>query len=189
MGHAYLRIGASARTQRLSRRALVRAGALCALLLSAPALAAGSQQVGSSTGLPLPRYVSLKADRVNLRQGPSKDHPIEWVFERAGLPVEVTEEFDTWRKIRDSEGTVGWVLESLLSGRRTALVKPWDKGAVLPIYANPDAHSRIVANLQSRVIGNVRSCNGAWCEIFGRGFEGWIQQTNLWGVYPNEKIN
>jgi len=76
------------------------------------------------TGLPVPRYVSLKTDRVNLREGPSKDHRTAWVFQRAGLPVEIIAEYETWRRIRDSEGTEGWVLHSLLSGRRTALVMP-----------------------------------------------------------------
>ncbi len=93
-------------------------------------------QVGSSTGLPLPRYVSLKSDKVNLREGPSKDHRTTWVFERAGLPVEITAESDNWRRIRDSEGTEGWVLQSLLSGRRTALVAPWKK-ETLDLYAKP----------------------------------------------------
>ena len=83
---------------------------------------------GSGTGLPVPRYVSLKTDRVNLREGPSKDHRTAWVFQRAGLPVEIVAEYETWRRIRDSEGTEGWVLHSLLSGRRTALVMPWAQG-------------------------------------------------------------
>ena len=84
--------------------------------------------LGSATGLPLPRYASLKTDRVNLREGPSKDHATKWVFQRAGLPVEITAEFETWRKVRDSEGAEGWVLHSLLSGRRTALIGPGKKG-------------------------------------------------------------
>ena len=83
---------------------------------------AAADPVGPVTGLPLPRYASLKTDRVNLREGPSKDHATKWVFQRAGLPVEITAEFDIWRKVRDSEGAEGWVLHSLLSGRRTALV-------------------------------------------------------------------
>ena len=85
-------------------------------------------KMGSASGLPVPRYVSLKSDRVNLREGPSKDHRTTWVFQRAGLPVEITGEFEIWRKVRDSEGAEGWVLHSLLSGRRTVLVAPWKKG-------------------------------------------------------------
>jgi SH3-like domain-containing protein len=146
------------------------------------------EQVGSVSGLPLPRYVSLKADRVNLREGPSRDHRTTWVFQRAGLPVEVTAEFDVWRKVRDSEGTEGWVLHSLLSGRRTALVAPWKKGDVFTLYATPAKDATPVARLQSGVIANLKTCDGTWCHIYGDGFEGYITQTSLWGVYPNEKI-
>ncbi len=113
-------------------------------------------QKGPMTGLSVPRYVSLKSDRVNLREGPSKDHRTSWVFERAGLPVEITAEFDTWRKIRDSEGSEGWVLHSLLSGRRTALVAPWKKDQSMPLYDQPRPDASVVANLQSGVIGNVK---------------------------------
>ena len=146
------------------------------------------EQVGPSTGLPLPRYVSLKSDRVNLREGPSKDHRTLWVFQRAGLPVEITAEFDVWRRIRDSEGAEGWVLQSLLSGRRTALVKPWAKGETLILYREPSQREGEVARLQSGVLANVRTCNGHWCRIYGSGFDGYMQQADLWGVYPNEKI-
>ncbi len=145
-------------------------------------------QKGPMTGLSVPRYVSLKSDRVNLREGPSKDHRTSWVFERAGLPVEITAEFDTWRKIRDSEGSEGWVLHSLLSGRRTALVAPWKKDQSMPLYDQPRPDSSVVANLQSGVIGNVKKCDGQWCRIYGDGFDGYEAQTNLWGVYPGEHI-
>ncbi len=150
--------------------------------------AASGDQVGASTGLALPRYVSLKSDRVNLREGPSKDHRTSWVFQRAGLPVEVTAEFDIWRRIRDSEGSEGWVLQSLLSGRRTALVKPWAKNETLPLYAKPSDKSDEIARLQASVIGNVKKCDGTWCRIYGDGYDGYMLQSNLWGVYPNEKI-
>ncbi len=145
-------------------------------------------QTGATTGLPVPRFVSLKSDRVNLREGPSKEHPTTWVFQRAGLPVEVTAEFDTWRKVRDADGSEGWVLHSLLSGRRTALVAPWKKDMPLPLYGQPTQSSPIVANLQPGVLGNVKKCDGAWCRIFGEGFDGYEQQSNLWGVYPGEQV-
>jgi SH3-like domain-containing protein len=161
-----------------------------ALSIGAACLAneAGAQQVGSVTGRLVPRYVSLKTDRVNLREGPSKDHPTKWVFQRAGLPVEITAEFETWRKIRDSEGAEGWVLHSLLSGRRTALVGPGKEGQTFFLYARPNLKSEYVAKLQSGVIGNIRSCDGEWCRIEGEGFDGYIRQIELWGVYPNEKV-
>jgi SH3-like domain-containing protein len=169
-----------------------RRGALAAALAAALAMAAlapaNADPVGSASGLPLPRYVSLKSDRVNLHEGPSKDHRTTWVFLRAGLPVEITAEFEIWRKVRDSEGAEGWVLHSLLSGRRTALVAPWKKGVDSTLYEKPSERSASVAILQPNVIASVRSCDGGWCRIFGEGFKGYIQQSNLWGVYPNEKI-
>ena len=165
-------------------------GILCCVLSlaqSAPA-SAQQQQIGPVTGLPMPRYVSLKSDRVNLREGPSKEHRTAWVFQRAGLPVEVTAEFANWRKIRDSEGSEGWVLQSLLSGRRTALVAPWKKTDSFPIYAQNSEASAVVAQLQSGVIGNIRKCDGTWCRIFGDGYDGFIQQGKLWGVYENDTV-
>jgi len=165
-----------------------RLGLFAALLVSLWPAAAPADPVGSVTGLPLPRYASLKTDRVNLREGPSKDHPTKWVFQRAGLPVEITAEFEIWRKVRDSEGADGWVLHSLLSGRRTGLVGVGKKGQVFKIYTQPRTNGDVAATLQSGVIANVRACDGAWCLIDGDGYKGYIEQVALWGVYPNEKI-
>ncbi|HZZ63253.1 MAG TPA: SH3 domain-containing protein [Roseiarcus sp.] len=175
----------------MSRFYSVRAGLIFLSILCRSALAAApvlADPVGSVTHLPLPRYASLKTDRVNLREGPSKDHTTKWVYQRAGLPVEITAEFEVWRKVRDSEGVEGWVLHSLLSGRRTALVTPFKKGENSKIYARPTESADIAATLQSGVIVNVRNCDGAWCLVDGDGFKGCIQQIKLWGVYPNEKI-
>jgi SH3-like domain-containing protein len=162
--------------------------ALCGLLFT-PVAALAQAQVGQSTGLPIPRYVSLKSDRVNLREGPSKDHRTSWVFQRAGLPVEITAEFENWRRIRDSEGTEGWVLQSLLSGRRTALVAPWKRGEVFPIFAKPADDANVAAKLQSGVQGAIRKCDGTWCRMSGDGFDGFVQQSLLWGVYPGDKFD
>jgi SH3-like domain-containing protein len=158
----------------------------CALIL-APG-GAIADPVGPVTKLPLPRFASLKTDRVNLREGPSKDHATKWVYERAGLPVEITAEFEIWRKVRDSEGVEGWVLHSLLSGRRTALVTPNKKGETSQLYARASASADLAATLQSGVIVNIRNCDGAWCLVDGDGFKGYIEQEKLWGVYPDEKI-
>ena len=169
-------------------RRIARGLALLAFVatLAVPSYA---QQMGSASGLPVPRYVSLKSDRVNLREGPSKDHRTTWIFERAGLPVEVTAEFETWRKVRDSEGSEGWVLHSLLSGRRTALVTPWKKdGAAITLYGKPSETSSPVAKLEPNVIANIRSCDKIWCRVNGVGFDGFVKQGDLWGVYPNEVV-
>lgn len=164
----------------------LRAGLLAVALLAAGGPAAAQQQTGPVSGLPLPRFVSLKSDRVNLHEGPSKEHPTLWVYERAGLPVEITAEFETWRKIRDSEGTEGWVLHSLLSGRRTALVAPWKKE---PSLAYARDRSTPLARLSPNVVANLRLCDGSWCRVSGEGFDGFVRQENLWGVYPGEKID
>jgi SH3-like domain-containing protein len=111
------------------------------------------------------------------------------VFQRAGLPVEITAEFDTWRKIRDSDGSEGWVLHSLLSGRRTALVAPWKKSVLLPLLGSAAEDGRLLANLQPGVIANIKRCDGTWCKVWGEGFEGYMKQTSLWGVYPDEKVD
>ena len=155
-----------------------------------PAMAVG-ETVGTVTGLPVPRYVSLKTDRVNLREGPSKDHRTSWVFQRAGLPVEITAEFETWRRIRDAEGAEGGVLHSLLSGRRTALVMPWSKNREesIPLLVRADERAALVARLNPNVLTNVRSCAGSWCRVTVGQVDGFIKQDRLWGVYPNEPVD
>jgi SH3-like domain-containing protein len=147
-----------------------------------------AQTTGPASGLGLPRFVSLKADKVNVRTGPSRDHDVNWVFTRAGLPVEITAEFGTWRRIRDSEGADGWVHQSLLSGRRTALVAPWAKGETFALYDRADRNSTLAARLQPGVLCTVKACSGDWCRVFGEGFDGFIEQERLWGVYPKEPI-
>ena len=150
---------------------------------------AGADQIGRISGLPVPRYVSLKSDRVNLREGPSKDRRTVWIYERAGLPVEITAEFETWRKVRDSEGSEGWVYHSLLSGRRSALVTLKVKDELITIHDGPDAKSAVVAQLENGVLASLKSCNGSWCRVAGKNFDGWIRQERVWGAYPNEKLD
>jgi SH3-like domain-containing protein len=151
-----------------------------------PGEEAGAQDKTRGTGLPLPRFVSLKSDEVNVRRGPGQEYEVAFTFVREGLPVEITQEFDNWRKIRDSEGAEGWVFHSLLAGKRTALVAPWDKGGPFPTYVSADAKAPIAAYLEPKVIADVEACTGTWCEIHVKGYEGWIEQERLWGVYPNE---
>ena len=141
------------------------------------------------TTLPVPRFVSLKSDKVNVRKGPSTDQSIVWVFSRAGLPVEIIAESDNWRRVRDSEGADGWVFHSLLSARRTVLVTPWSKGDErVPLHDSKSSSSRAVAELQSGVLGNVLSCDGEWCDISVDDYSGYVEQDKLWGVYRGEEI-
>jgi len=166
--------------------AIVLAAQLLAVALMAVPAVAQDRERG--TGLPLPRFVSLKSDNVNVRRGPGQEYDVAFTFVHAGLPVEITQEFDTWRKIRDSEGSEGWVFHSLLSGKRTALVAPWEPSGPFPAHASANAEARIVAYFQPKAVVDVVLCSGTWCEISASGYEGWIQQERLWGVYPEEQF-
>jgi len=159
------------------------------LLAALAARALANESIGPSSGLPLPRFVSLKADKVNVHVGPGKSYEVKWRYQRAGLPVEVTGEYENWRRIRDSDGTEGWVYHSLLSGRRTAMVMLRNKEELIALHSRPNAESTVTAHLQSGVIGTIKRCNNGWCRLTGEGFDGWLPQVRLWGVYPNESIN
>ncbi|MCP4330513.1 MAG: hypothetical protein GY791_18980 [Alphaproteobacteria bacterium] len=154
-------------------------GFLAAALVVAAAAAGHAQ-----TGLPLPRFVSMRADEVNVRTGPGVRYPIDWVYQRSGLPVEITAEFDTWRKIRDWEGTEGWVHQSMLAGKRTALVTKQRR----TLRREPSAGSAAVAHAEPGVVGELKRCVGAWCRIRIAGYDGWLERTEFWGVYANETV-
>src|ERR1700682_6148528 len=145
--------------------------ALTVLALAPASAQAEDEPAGAVSGLPVPRFVSLKADKVNLRAGPTRDHDVTWVFTRAGLPVEITAESENWRRIRDAEGSEGWVYHSLLSGRRTVLVAPWSKENSFALRERAEVQAPLAARLQRGVLGTVKSCNGKWCRIFGEGFD------------------
>ena len=143
--------------------------------LAAPAEQGGQDMRRGPSGLPLPRFVSLKSGRVNSRIGP---------------PMEIIQEYDNWRRVRDPDGAEGWVDQSLLSGRRTAIAAPWQKGkdAKINLLSDPDANSRTLAIVEPGVVGTIRSCNGEWCEMTFSGHTGWINQSLLWGAYPGELV-
>ena len=165
-----------------------RALALAIFATSSVATAAQPQAVGTASGLPIPRFVSVKADKVNVHIGPAKNYEVKWVYQRAGLPVEITAEFENWRRIRDSDGTEGWVYHSLLSGRRTGVVIAKSKDDLVTLHDKADAKSAVTVQLQPGVLATVKHCGGKWCRVSGREFEGYIPQERLWGVYPGEKV-
>ena len=142
----------------------------------------------TTSGLPVPRYVSLKSDHVNVRAGPTKDNDVAWVYTRSGLPVEITAEFENWRRVRDSEGAEGWVYHSMLSGRRTAVVTMKARDELAPLYDRADPNGAVAARLQAGVVAQVKKCTSGWCRVSGSGFDGWIEQQRLWGVYADEKV-
>ena len=141
------------------------------------------------SGLAIPRFVSLKAEKVNVRRGPSSDHPVAWVFQRKGLPVEIVAEFENWRRIRDSDGEEGWILQSMLAGKRTAVVAPWRGTQMTTLHSAANAQSPVAANLAAGAMSDVASCDGKWCEINAGGYDGYVEQDMLWGVYPGETVN
>lgn len=133
---------------------------------------------------PLPRFQSLKSDKVNVRSGPGSQYPIDWIYQRRALPVEVTAEFETWRKIRDSEGTEGWVLQNLLSGKRTALVT----GGNRPLRAQPATGAEIVAVVEPGVVASLMTCDANWCRVDISGTRGWLARAEIWGLYKGEEL-
>jgi SH3-like domain-containing protein len=171
-------------------------GGILALALMAAASVAQAQgelATGAKSGLPVPRFVSLKPERVNVRGGPTREHEVTWVYTKAGLPVEITAESENWRRIRDWEGAEGWVYHTMLSGRRTGVVKAKEANSLVPLLVKADASAEVVAQLQTGVLGWVKKCGGGWCRFAGQGvagqsFDGFIAQERLWGVYPNEKV-
>jgi SH3-like domain-containing protein len=156
--------------------------------------AAGEAQaaVMGPSGLPLPRFVSLKSNRINLRVGPGRDYAVQWLYVKPGLPVEIVQEYDNWRRIRDSDGTEGWVLQSLLSGKRAGLAAPWgkDKGAQpVPLFSRAEDHAELNAQLEPGVLGKVTACDGNWCKFEASGHDGFVRQTDIWGAYPGEQFD
>ncbi len=156
---------------------------------SGPVFAGEAQAaVLGPSGLPLPRFVSLKSGRVNLRLGPGRDYPVQWLYLKPGLPVEIVQEYDNWRRIRDSDGTEGWVLQTLLTGKRTAIAAPWvekDNGMIALFGAKDEAAYR-VADMEPGVMGKVKECDGVWCNFESAGYDGYVRQAEIWGAYPGE---
>jgi SH3-like domain-containing protein len=172
----------------MNRRSLSAIGGCAltalALLLDERGSAPAADSIGSETNLPIPRFVSLRSNEVNLRTGPGTTYPVDWVYVRRDLPVEVIAEFDVWRKIRDWQGTVGWVHQSMLDGRRTVRISGMER----VLRREPDAGAAIVARLAAGVIGRLLECRDDWCRIDAQGYRGWLRRDEFWGVYPDEKV-
>lgn len=156
--------------------------------LSSAAHAEDQPTTGSVTKLPIPRFVSLKPSDTPMREGPSKDHRIKWVFKREGLPVEVIGEHDQWRRVRDSESTDGWVYFGRLSNRRTVIVRASKDGKNQGMYKDERETSAVVARLQPGVIASVESCSTAWCKVSVEGYSGYLKKDAVWGVYADERV-
>jgi SH3-like domain-containing protein len=134
----------------------------------------------------LPRFASLRSDDVNLRAGPGTRYPIEWIYKRRDLPVEIEREFEVWRAVKDADGIQGWVHQATLTGRRSFIVK----GADATMRADPKETATPVATLKAGVIGRIRSCAAGsdWCELQVESYRGYLRRDQIWGVLPNEVI-
>lgn len=161
---------------------------LLSACLLAPLLIAAvpaSEAADGATGLPVPRFASLRSDKAYARTGPGDRYPIAAIYVRAGLPVEIIKEYDIWRQVRDPDGATGWMNKSLLKGERTAVITR----NVRPLYASPDLQARIVWRIEPGAVVRLTLCDQAWCRVDRGGKSGFILRAQLWGVYPNEAIH
>lgn len=162
---------------------------LVGLIAGIPMRAGALERTIGPSGEPVPRFASLKADEVNVRQGPGRGHKIKWVFKKLGLPVKIISEYEEWREIEDHAGATGWVFQGLLSRRRTAVtLDPQLEGkAYISLYEEAEATGTPIAQLGKDVIGHVLTCTGAWCRLaINKKLKGWVLQSHLWGLFDKE---
>jgi SH3-like domain-containing protein len=141
--------------------------------------------VGPETGLPLPRFVSLKTAEGRARRGPSMTHRVDWLYTRRDLPLRVTGEFEHWRRVEDVDGEGGWIHYSLLSGVRTVLVTQ----DLTPMRSRPQPQAPEVARLETGVVAHIMQCAPGWCQLSVDGTRGWVETAALWGVLPDEVLD
>lgn len=163
---------------------------LAVLLLAAPAAA----QVLGSSGLPLPRFASTRSEPINVRVGPGQKYDIAWTYLKSGLPVEIIQEFDTWRKIRDVDGAEGWIHQNLLTGTRAGYVTPLVANGEIALRASQSDESGVRARLGAGLKVTITECDGTWCQVSASGqgssvYSGYLHQEELWGVYPGEAFD
>ncbi len=144
----------------------------------------GETRIGDS-GLPVPRFVSLKSGEVYLREGPSPQHRVQWVYVRRGLPVEVIAEYDVWRRIRDADGVTGWVHKGMLDGRRSVVMTA---GENVPLRGGPAPDAPVVAYAEAGVIARLKACGGGYCEVEARSIAAYAPRERVWGVYQDETV-
>jgi SH3-like domain-containing protein len=157
---------------------------LVVLIASVLALAAFAADGQTPPAEKLPRFASLRSDDVNLRVGPGENYPIEWVFKRKDMPVEILEAFQNWRRVQDWQGDKGWVLDRMLTSKRGVIVA----GSVRGLHRLPDAASPLIARAKPGVIGKLVELRGPWCRIEAGGYRGWVRRDEVWGVFPDETL-
>lgn len=157
---------------------------LLGLVLAGCATVGDVARAQSESGLPIPRFASLKASEANVRTGPGERYPIRWTYVQAGLPVEIIAEWEPWRKIRDWEGQEGWVHKALLTPKRRVIVS----GETRTLYRRADRTSPPVVLLQPGIVADVEDCDPEWCRVEVRNYRGWLRRDEVWGLYPDEVI-
>ena len=144
-----------------------------------------AEEIDNTSHLPLPRFASLRSDEVNMRTGPGLRYPIEWVYTRRGLPVEITAEYDIWRRVRDPEGTEGWVSKTELTGKRGAVIV----GDGHDLREDRDDQAAVLAHLESGALGQIISCRKEWCKVRFEDIKGFLRKPSFWGAYPDETFD
>jgi SH3-like domain-containing protein len=138
--------------------------------------------IGPESDLPLPRYVSMKAEEGNVRRGPSLTHRVDWVFKREDMPLQVTAEYGNWRRVRDIDGAGGWMHYTLLSGVRTVIVQK----DYTPFRSRPQVGADPNAYAEQGVVAFLGDCKPDWCEVNSGGQSGWVLKSEIWGVEDDE---
>lgn len=135
------------------------------------------EKADTPSGLPVPRWVSVRGSPASMRAGPGLDYPILWRFERSGVPLQVITETREWRKVCGPDGSIAWIHRSLTSGRRRAMALQ-----ATPMLAEPETGSDIRAQLAARGFVSLEACEGGWCEVSAGDSEGWVPETALFGA-------
>lgn len=171
-----------------------RAVFLVVLLLGGTTAEAWAQQ----TGLPLPRFASTRSSPINVRVGPGTRYEVAWVYVKPGTPVEIIQEYDTWRKVRDFDGSEGWIHQNLLQGKRSGLVAPWRAGEQIALYSGKREDGGVRAYLPAGFVVDITECDGTWCAVSATDhplgvnpttYAGYLPQDALWGVYKDETFD
>lgn len=178
-------------------KAILRATLLILLTVAGLVTPQLSLAAEGPSGLPLPRFVTTRSHPINVRVGPGTKYDVAWVYVKAGTPVEVIQEFDTWRKIRDVDGSEGWLHQNLLQGDRAGLVAPSAADPVA-LRRDPNDEASVRAWLTPSFRVDIKECDGTWCKVVAttnpvngsaQNFDGWLHQDELWGVYKDEAFD
>ena len=141
--------------------------------------------VVQGSGLPVPRFVTLKSDKVNMRVGPGREYPLSWVYKQKNLPLKVIAEFDVWRKVIDHEGTIGWVHSQLVTLKRYALIQ----SRLTKLHRKADEASAVVAVADKGVLLELQICEPLWCRVAANDLRAYVRRDAIWGVLETETLN